>query len=97
MAVSAEKSAIDEVADLKRSPGKDIVLFGSAMLASTPLEAGLVDEYRVIISPVLYGRGHQLFGGLTRRMRLRLLRTQPLPSGIVILSYEPSDRTSRPM
>jgi len=78
----------EEVSKLKQQPGKDIVVLGSAKLASPLLQAGLVDEYRVIVNPVLLGKGNPLFTGITERIRLKLLAAKVLGSGVVILSYQ---------
>jgi dihydrofolate reductase len=78
---------VNEVSKLKRLPGKDIAVFGSASLASPLLEAGLVDDYRVIINPVLLGRGKPLFSGIQKRISLKLLGTKLFSSGVVLLSY----------
>ncbi len=77
-----------EVSKLKQEPGNDIVVLGSATLASSLLQSGLVDEYRVIVNPVLLGRGNPLFTGITARIRLKLMATKVLGSGVVILSYQ---------
>jgi dihydrofolate reductase len=78
----------EEVSKLKQLPGKDMVILGSASLASFLLQLGLVDEYRVILSPVLIGRGTPLFQGLKDRLRLKLSRTKLLGSGVIILYYQ---------
>jgi dihydrofolate reductase len=78
----------EEVSKLKQQPGKDIVVLGSAKLASFLLQLGMVDEYRVIVNPVLLGKGRPLFTGITERIRLKLLATKVLVSGVVILSYQ---------
>ena len=78
----------DQVAKLKQQPGKDMVILGSAKLASYLLERGLVDEYRVIINPVLLGRGNPMFRGITQRLTLKLGSTRLLGSGVVILYYQ---------
>ena len=79
--------AAEEVAKLKKAQGEDIVIFGSAKLASSLLQAGQVDEYRVIIDPILLGSGNSLFPNIKEKLKLKLLGTQTLPSGVVILSY----------
>ena len=61
---------------------------GSAKLASFLLQLGLVDEYRVIVNPVLLGKGRPLFGDIPERIRLKLQATKVLASGVVILSYQ---------
>jgi dihydrofolate reductase len=78
----------DEVRKLKEKPGKDIVIFGSAMLAAFLLQEGLIDEYRVIIAPILLGRGHSLFPNIKQKLDLKLEKTRLLRSGVVVLYYQ---------
>lgn len=77
----------EEVAKLKQQPGKDMVVFGSATVASLLLQLGLVDEYRVILQPVLLGRGNPLFRDITERIQLKLISARPFGSGVVLLNY----------
>jgi len=77
----------EEVAKLKTMPGKDIVILGSAMLASFLLEEGLIDEYRVIMAPLLLGAGNPLFKNIQQRIRLKLEETRLLRSGVIVLYY----------
>jgi dihydrofolate reductase len=79
----------DAVADLramKTQPGKTIFVFGSAELQQTLLEAGLMDEVRVCLAPVLLGRGNPLFKTGSEK-RLSLLDARPIDTGAVILRY----------
>jgi dihydrofolate reductase len=76
-----------EVARMKQTVGGDMVIFGSAMLASSLLRAKLIDEYRVILCPVLIGKGNPLFQSEKEKLKLHLLGTHALGSGVVILSY----------
>jgi len=78
----------EEITKLKEQPGKDMVILGSASLASSVLQMGLIDQYRVILNPILLGRGNPLFQNLTGRIRMKLLKTKTLRSGVVILYYE---------
>ena len=80
--------AATEVARLKQLPGRDMVILGSAALTSSLLQAGVIDEYRVILMPILIGRGNPLFPNMRQRLRLKLSKVQPLASGVVILYYE---------
>jgi len=82
-------NAETEVAALKKQPGKDILIFGSADLSSTLLRDGLIDEIRLGVTPVILGRGNPLFKAGPDRMRMKLLEARPLKSGCVILRYEP--------
>lgn len=79
-----------EVAKLKGGDGKDILLFGSADLAATLTEHGLIDEYRLGLTPVVLGAGTPLFKPSPERLRMKLLEARPLESGCVILRYEPT-------
>lgn len=80
------KDAVSELAALKAQEGKTIFIFGSAELQQEMLEAGLMDELRVCIAPVLLGRGNPLFkpGSATS---LRLIEARPVDTGAVILRY----------
>lgn len=81
--------AAEEISKLKQMPGKDkdMVILGSATLASDLLQRGLIDEYRVILNPVLLGAGNPLFKGIERGLKLALRETKQLRSGVVILYY----------
>jgi dihydrofolate reductase len=81
----------EEVAKLKRQDGKDILVFGSAQLVHTLMEHDLIDEYRLMVFPIVVGTGKRLFGEVGKEKALRLVDTQPVgPDGILILTYEPA-------
>jgi dihydrofolate reductase len=80
--------ATAEISRLKQLPGKDIVILGSASLASFLLQLGLIDEYRVILNPVFLGSGKPLFQDVKERLRLKLSRTRLFGSGVVVLYYQ---------
>ncbi len=84
------ENAEEEVANLKRQPGKDIFIFGSANFSSTLMRHGLIDEYRLGINPIVLGSGNPLFKPSPNRMRVKLLEARTLKSGVVILRYEPA-------
>lgn len=77
----------DEVAQLKREPGKDIYLVGGAQVTSTLINAGLVDEIRLIVHPLLAGGGKRLFDGVEGRRALHLVDARPAKGDLVHLSY----------
>jgi dihydrofolate reductase len=79
----------DEIRALKAKPGKDIVATGSITLVHALIAAGLVDEYRLFVYPVVLGRDERLFADGTEVPRLRLVETRPFRSGIVLLRYRP--------
>ena len=78
----------EEALRLKQQPGGDMVVLGSGKLASALLERGLVDEYRVYITPILIGRGNPLFQQIGERINLRLVGQKSFRSGIVMLAYQ---------
>ena len=77
------------VARLKRDSAKDIFLFGSADLAASLIPHGLIDEFRMAVNPIVLGGGAPLFKQ-SERVRLKLLDSKTLSTGIVILRYEPA-------
>jgi dihydrofolate reductase len=83
-----KNDAVAEISKLKQLPGKDMVILGSASLASFLLQQGLIDEYRVILNPVLLGSGRPLFQDVKQRLRLKLSRTKLFGSGVVVLYYQ---------
>jgi dihydrofolate reductase len=78
-----------EIRALKSKPGRDIVTTGSITLVRALIAAGLVDEYRLFVYPVVLGRGARLFEDATQVPRLRLVETRPFRSGVVLLRYRP--------
>ncbi len=80
--------AAEEVATLKQQPGKDLYIFGSANLASTLTRHGLIDEYRLGLTPIVLGSGNPLFKPMPERIQLKLVEARPLKSGCVILRYQ---------
>ena len=79
--------AVQAVKALKAEGGKDVYVFGSADLLASLLAAGLVDEYRVCIAPVVLGGGNPLFKPQDQQIKMRLQSTRPLKTGGVILTY----------
>lgn len=92
----AAGDAVAEVRKLKQEPGDDIAIFGSANLLATLLPNGLVDEYRLIVNPVLIGKGTPLFKGISERTPFALRDVNRLRSGVVILTYQPGRENGGP-
>ena len=78
----------EEILNLKKQPGKDLAVFGSANLLSTLMQMDLVDEHRVIVNPLLLGQGTPLFKRMDDRINLRLLKSRTFQSGNILLCYE---------
>jgi dihydrofolate reductase len=79
--------SLDEVAALKQQPGKDIYLVGGARATASLLDAGLVDELRLMVYPLLAGEGKALFATAERRQGLELQKVEQLENGRVSLLY----------
>lgn len=85
--------SIDDVRALKADAGnKNIFVFGSAKLTSSLREAGLIDEHRICIAPLLLGKtgGAPLFKPDDKRLRLDLIKAEPITGGGVLLFYRPA-------
>jgi dihydrofolate reductase len=85
----ASRPVVDEIRALKASGGRDLALFGSATLAATVLAAGLIDEVRVIVNPVMLGGGQPMFRDPADRLGLELTSVERFRKGSVLLIYEP--------
>lgn len=79
----------EEVYKLKQQPGQDILIFGSGDLVHTLMQHDLIDEYRIMIFPVVVGSGKRLFKDGSETKVLRLVETKTFNSGVVVLTYEP--------
>jgi dihydrofolate reductase len=79
---------VQEVLKLKEQPGKNIAIFGSSDLAVTCIEHRLIDEFRIMVNPVVLGNGKTLFKGIKDRLNLKLIKTKSFKSGNILLYYE---------
>ncbi len=78
----------EEITALKQQDGKDIAVHGSSTLVQTLMQHGLVDRYRLLVYPLIVGKGKRLFmEGIPAT--LRLLESQSFSTGVVALVYEP--------
>jgi len=82
------KNVVGEVHKLKEQSGQNIVLDGSSVLAHTLIENDLVDEYSLHVYPLVLGSGKRLFPD-GKRVNLKLIGSQALPTGVVFQQYEP--------
>lgn len=76
-----------QVASLKESKG-NIVFYGGAGLAQAMVAAGVIDEYRLLVSPVAIGQGKALFSALSTKLTLKFTAAKPYKSGAVLLCYQ---------
>jgi dihydrofolate reductase len=78
-----------EIAAIKAEPGPDVIAWGGAEFAGALVAADLVDEYRLLVQPLILGSGKALFAQLPESRRLDLVEATPFPSGIVVHIYRP--------
>jgi dihydrofolate reductase len=79
----------EEVSKLKQQQGGDILVNGSVQLVHTLMEHDVIDEYRLMVFPIVVGTGKRLFGDVGQTRALRLVESKPVgPDGVLILTYE---------
>lgn len=81
-----------QVAELKRQPGRELHLHGSAQLAQSLLAAGLIDTFRLVIAPVVLGQGRRLFPDGGAPVGLRLVDHRTTPGGLSVHTFESTGR-----
>jgi dihydrofolate reductase len=81
---------VEEISKLKREPGGDILVAGSRTLVQTLTEHRLVDEYRLMVFPIVLGKGKRLFDGTSTAIALKLVDSKTVGAGVLILIYEPA-------
>ena len=78
----------EEITTLKQQPGKDLAVFGSSNLCVSLVEQGLLDELRIMVNPVVLGKGTLLLQGLDQKLPLKLTAEKLFKSGNVLLTYQ---------
>jgi len=78
-----------EVQKLKNEPGPGIVIFGSGSIISQLTQEGLIDEFQVVVIPVVLGKGKSMFEGIKEKVNLKLTKSRIFGNGNVFLCYEP--------
>lgn len=80
----------DDVVALKRESGKNIAIYGSASIVQALTAHGCIDEYQLLVHPIVLGSGKRLFKDGSDRADLRLVETKMFSSGVVLLTYQPA-------
>lgn len=81
---------LGEVRKLKQGTGKDLTVLGSGSIVAQLADAGLIDEYQVLLNPVVLGAGRKMFEGLQHRLVLKLADTRRFGNGNLLLTYRPA-------
>ena len=87
--VLAKGNLVDEITQLKKQPGKDIIVYGGANFISALIKEGLIDEYHLFINPTAIGKGMTIFKELDGKLNLALVKSTSFACDIVVLHYEP--------
>ena len=90
-----EGDAAGAVARLKQEPGPDLLVMGSGVLADSLMKRGLVDEYQLLIHPLVLGAGRRLFNDGAPYAALKLVKSVPTTTGVIIATYQPADGAAR--
>jgi dihydrofolate reductase len=80
---------VAEMQRLKQQPGGDMVIMGSGSIVPQLTEAGLIDEFQIVLCPIILGAGRTLFGGVATRPALKRTHARTFKNGNVFLRYEP--------
>ena len=79
-----------EVRRMKEEPGEGIVILGSGTIVSQLAREGLIDEYEVVVNPIVLGKGRTMFDGVEDKLNLKLTKTRAFGNGNVFLCYQPA-------
>ena len=87
--------AAQAVSQLKQQPGKDLLIMGSGELIQSLMRANLIDDYVLLIHPLVLGSGRRLFPDGGAAATLRIVATSTTDKGVVIATYQPAEPTAR--
>jgi dihydrofolate reductase len=77
------------VRKMKHESGPDMAILGSGSIVSQLAQAGLIDEFQIVVNPIVLGKGKTLFDGVKEKVNLKLTQTRAFGNGNVLLCYEP--------
>jgi dihydrofolate reductase len=84
-----KENIAEQISQLKQQPGQDLLVFGSGELVQMLMQHDLVDEYRLLVYPIVVGSGKHLFQ-VASKTNLKLVESKPFSSGVVALVYQPA-------
>jgi dihydrofolate reductase len=85
----AKADIAEEIAKLKKQPGKDMLVYGGADFVSALIRHDLIDDYYLLVDSVAIGKGLTIFGDLTTTQVFTLIKSSSFPCGIVLQHYKP--------
>jgi dihydrofolate reductase len=81
---------LSEIRRMKQDSGNDMAILGSGSIVSQLAQQGLIDEYQIMVNPVVIGKGKTMFQGIRDKLALKLTKTRIFNSGNILLHYEPA-------
>jgi dihydrofolate reductase len=81
---------VAEVQKMKKESGPGMAILGSGTIVSQLAQAGLIDEFQIVVNPIVLGKGRTLFEGVKEKLALQLIKTRAFGNGNVVLYYEPT-------
>jgi len=81
------KDAVKEMPKLKKETKEDLLIFGSANLCTSLINAGLVDEFRLMVNPIVLGKGRPMFDNIKKKINLKLIGNRVFKNGNILLNY----------
>jgi len=78
-----------EIQKMKQEPGRDMAILGSGSIVAQLAQEGLIDEFQIVLTPVVLGQGRTMFDGIKKALNLKLTKTRTFGNGKVLLCYEP--------
>jgi dihydrofolate reductase len=75
---------------MKKESGKDMAILGSGSIVAQLAQEGLIDEYQIVVNPVVLGEGRTMFDGIKEKLALKLTKTRSFGNGNVLLCYAPT-------
>jgi dihydrofolate reductase len=77
-----------EIRKMKKEPAEGMAIMGSGSIVSQLTQEGLIDEYQIVVNPVVLGKGRTMFEGVKEKLNLKLTKTRAFGNGKVFLCYE---------
>jgi dihydrofolate reductase len=84
-----KENVVEAITKLKREPGQDFLITGSATLVQSLMETDLIDEYHFLVHPIIMGSGKRFFKGM-HTTKLKLVKTKTFSLGVILLCYQPA-------
>ena len=84
-----KESIGDVILEMKQEPGPDLAILGSGSIVAQLAEEGLIDEYQIVVNPIVLGGGRTIFDGVTKRLSFKLTKSRTFKHGKVLLCYAP--------